>query len=128
MSQSTDDSGIWVGDGDVRNCPFAYRCDKRWENLTTTENPRIRHCDACELPVYLCRTREELTRAIFARQCIALRFYTTETVPPVQGRHGGTQHYVQRQTLGLHVPPTGAGKECGIHPGNFPKDADEGED
>jgi uncharacterized protein (TIGR02996 family) len=40
----------------IENCDklFAFRCPKKWENLTATDDETVRHCDACDKNVRYC--------------------------------------------------------------------------
>lgn len=56
----------------IRNCKFAFKCTKKWEELVKTENKSIRFCGDCERDVHFCRTDAELTKAIKFNECIAI--------------------------------------------------------
>lgn len=62
----------------VQNCPrhFLFRCSKRWEDLTRSEDDRVRHCTECDKDVHLCKTSEEISKAAGHGYCIA--FYDAE--------------------------------------------------
>jgi len=57
----------------VRNCPveFRFQCSRQWEDLTTTGDPLVRHCDRCSNDVYLCTTDEATIAHARAGHCIA---------------------------------------------------------
>lgn len=59
----------------LRNCPFAFRCTKQWLELKQTDSDKLRFCDDCQQPVYLCETDEELTEAIIQNRCVAIRVF-----------------------------------------------------
>ena len=85
-------------DTDIRNCKFAFKCPKRWEQLQIIrgENPDVRHCRKCEQRVFFCRSDEELAMAIRANRCVAIPTYTM--------REDETD-----TTLGLPADPDGDG-------------------
>lgn len=57
----------------VVNCgSFAFRCPKRWENLTPLKKSGERFCTVCGKTVYFCRSREEVVRRARANSCIAI--------------------------------------------------------
>lgn len=56
----------------IRNCTFAFKCDKTWESLNKTNTPDIRFCDACQHEVFWCNTKEQLAEAIALNRCIAI--------------------------------------------------------
>ena len=56
----------------IRNCAFRYECPRSWEDLQETEEGRVRFCNACESPVYLCETDAELRRHMVSDHCVAI--------------------------------------------------------
>ncbi len=56
----------------IRNCRFAFRCDKEWQDLTETTFPKVRFCGDCERDVFLCTTDAQLAEAIRLNRCVAL--------------------------------------------------------
>ena len=60
---------------DIRNCEFAFKCPKRWQELTSIDGGdlEIRFCSKCEQKVYRCTTDAEIALAIKANRCVAIR-------------------------------------------------------
>jgi len=60
---------------DIRNCKFAFKCKKRWNDLKTISGSDndIRFCGDCEQKVYRCRTDNQLKTALKENRCIAVR-------------------------------------------------------
>lgn len=56
----------------LRNCPFAFRCTKKWEELQVTEVQGQKFCDDCQQIVYLCMNDRELNEAILRNRCVAI--------------------------------------------------------
>jgi len=56
----------------IRNCTFKFRCDKQWQDLERTEDPKVRYCNSCEEEIHYVHTNKELRKAIEANQCVAL--------------------------------------------------------
>ena len=58
----------------IENCPvrFAFRCPRKWENLTPTEDPAVRFCHACQKSVHYCGTLGEARRHARAGHCVAV--------------------------------------------------------
>ncbi|BBL57525.1 hypothetical protein [Methylomonas koyamae] len=56
----------------IRNCIFGKQCDKKWDELVTTDNQDIRYCSTCEQNVYLCQDEYILADAIQANRCVAV--------------------------------------------------------
>ncbi len=56
----------------IRNCTFAFKCDKRWEDLKIGADPDIRSCSACQRDVYFCRTADQLKVAIDLNRCVTI--------------------------------------------------------
>jgi len=59
-------------DMQIRNCVFGFKCDKKWENLTTTENMEVRFCNDCRREVFFCRTDAQLREAILYNRCVTI--------------------------------------------------------
>lgn len=56
----------------IRNCSFAFECDKKWTDLKESASSTVRMCDSCNRLVFFCRTPQELQSAIFKNQCVAV--------------------------------------------------------
>ena len=58
----------------VWNCEhvFSNFCPKRWSDLTPTDKPGIRFCEACSEDVTYCTTPEEFVQLGNAGQCVAV--------------------------------------------------------
>lgn len=57
----------------IRNCrvSFAFKCPKDWENLSATDNSKVRFCDVCSENVFFCETDEETIANALDGKCIA---------------------------------------------------------
>lgn len=65
----------------IRNCTFAFKCTKKWDELDThySNNPNplpsdIRFCNECNKPVYFVDTDKKLAEAVKADRCVAVQF------------------------------------------------------
>jgi len=58
----------------IQNCEprFLFRCPKRWDSLRPTQHPGVRHCGACDRPVYLGATVEQALTHARQGRCVAL--------------------------------------------------------
>lgn len=56
----------------LRNCKFAFKCDKRWDDLTRTSFPQVRFCNECSRDVFLCATDAELAESVRLNRCVAI--------------------------------------------------------
>jgi uncharacterized protein (TIGR02996 family) len=59
----------------IENCEdrfFAFKCPKKWEALRGTDDPAVRHCDACDKPVYYCRDLMEAYGHARRGACVAV--------------------------------------------------------
>jgi hypothetical protein len=58
----------------IGNCDprFEFVCPKQWTDLSTTEDDRVRYCEACRERVYLCATESEAAEHSRSRHCVAL--------------------------------------------------------
>jgi hypothetical protein len=57
----------------IENCEvqFRFRCPKQWEQLTATDDAKVRFCGVCEKNVFLCESRAELLECTREGRCIA---------------------------------------------------------
>jgi hypothetical protein len=69
----------------IRNCPTVFRlvCPQRWEALTPTEEPGVRHCGRCDQRVYICSSDEEAVTHARAGHCIAREMPDASELPRV---------------------------------------------
>jgi hypothetical protein len=66
---------------EIQNCPLRAegRCPDDWEAMTPTADARIRQCEVCKHPVFLCRTRDD---ALFFRRQGWRVALAAEAAPP----------------------------------------------
>lgn len=55
----------------IENCPMALECREKWETLTATANPIVRHCGVCGKDVTFCANSEKLEQMKGTGQCVA---------------------------------------------------------
>ena len=58
---------------EVKN--FGFSCQQKWEDMTITEDKRIRFCEECGRNVYHCANETQLDEAIANTQCVKVIFY-----------------------------------------------------
>jgi hypothetical protein len=63
---------VGAGGAGIRNCRFAYKCDKIWDSLRTTADSSVRFCDECQRHVYWCSTEAELATHVVHNRCVAI--------------------------------------------------------
>jgi uncharacterized protein (TIGR02996 family) len=58
----------------IENCDelFAFKCPKQWEKLQGTDDPLVRHCDACKKNVYYCHDIREAYGHARQGDCVAV--------------------------------------------------------
>jgi uncharacterized protein (TIGR02996 family) len=58
----------------IENCPapFAFRCPRKWEQLSPTRDVSVRYCDRCQQEVYYCRSLDEARQFATGGDCVAL--------------------------------------------------------
>jgi hypothetical protein len=56
----------------IHNCRFAYRCDRKWDELKPTTDDEVRFCGQCERTVHWCSTDRELAEAVALNHCVAI--------------------------------------------------------
>jgi hypothetical protein len=79
----------------IRNCPlpvFRMVCPRKWEALTPTGDPAVRHCGQCNQDVYFCTADEQTLTHARAGHCIAREIPDDSDLPGI---------YLGRPT---HVP------------------------
>ena len=58
---------------DIRNCPLAFECPRRWRQLAPiADQPSVRYCADCDTSVHLCRTDAEYRQHRLEGHCVAL--------------------------------------------------------
>ncbi len=55
----------------IRNCPWGYKCDKQWQELTPTANAGVRFCTQCQKEVHWVENRIQLADAVLLNRCVA---------------------------------------------------------
>ena len=55
----------------IRNCRFAFKCDRKWDDLTETREGEIRFCNVCEKEVHFCEDDDQLARSVKLNRCVA---------------------------------------------------------
>lgn len=63
----------------IRNCTFAFKCEKKWALLTQTKSNDVRFCEDCQREVFFCRTDEQLRESIVMNRCVAVEFENITT-------------------------------------------------
>jgi uncharacterized protein (TIGR02996 family) len=58
----------------IENCDlrFAFQCPLQWENLTSTDDARVRFCSACQRQVYYCDSISEARSQAWHGHCVAV--------------------------------------------------------
>jgi uncharacterized protein (TIGR02996 family) len=51
---------------------FAFRCPKKWEQLRTTKDARVRYCEGCGQSVHYCGSIREAQRHADLGECVAI--------------------------------------------------------
>jgi uncharacterized protein (TIGR02996 family) len=51
---------------------FNVVCDRRWDELTATDDPTVRRCGACEQNVHYCDTIEDARTRAHRGECVAV--------------------------------------------------------
>ena len=66
-------------------------CDRRWDELTATADPTVRHCDACQKNVHYCDTIDAARAHAHRGECVAVSLgvirYGNDLEQPT-GAHG----------------------------------------
>ncbi len=56
----------------IRNCTFAYKCTAKWDDMSETEDEKIKFCQSCQQEVVYCETDEELVVAVKRNKCVSI--------------------------------------------------------
>lgn len=93
----------------IENCPMAFECPKKWEALASTEDPKVRHCDECNLTVTFCPDSAELEKMIAAGACVSF-FVAAEDKPTRMTGvpDGGEERGAAMRALLNHMEPNHA--------------------
>jgi len=51
-------------------CEFIFKCDKTWESLSETPNPKVRDCVACGKQVHFCTTQKQVLACAKKQKCV----------------------------------------------------------
>jgi len=88
----------------VRNCLAVFQrlCPLEWEELKSTENVGVRHCDKCEREVFFCASDEETIAPAKAGHCVArelpaIYLGQPRSVPPPTHRQQEALHWKGRE-------------------------------
>ncbi len=84
-----------VGRPALEGCPvrFGFRCPMKWQELTPTADPVVRHCAGCDSPVTFFDSLELAQRASLQGQCVAVDLSVE--------RHEGDLDPAQHATVGM---------------------------
>ena len=65
----------------IRNCKFAYKCNKNWFDLLDTKERYVKFCSTCQQEVFYCHTDAELAEAIKKNKCVCIETpFMTENI------------------------------------------------
>jgi uncharacterized protein (TIGR02996 family) len=67
---------------------FNVVCDRRWDELTATADPKVRHCDGCQKDVHYCDTVDEAKYRAWAGGCVAVSLGVTRAYGDLEQREG----------------------------------------
>ena len=88
----------------IRNCKFAFRCNRQWQELTPTRKSSVRFCNDCSKEVIYCATDAELARAVKRGQCVAVDVDAASGKKRARPGRAGSDSGEER-FLGLVLPP-----------------------
>jgi hypothetical protein len=57
---------------EIRNCEFAFRCTKTWDEMYKSAIDTMRFCKDCKKYVHLCTDDESIAKAIRENLCVAI--------------------------------------------------------
>lgn len=96
----------------IRNCKFAYRCDRKWEELDrhykNNKNPLpddVRYCGECEKAVYKITDDKELIKAIKLNRCVAIEITKEDLKEEMNKSWGVGSQEKFHTTMGLPMRP-----------------------
>ncbi|QOL24650.1 hypothetical protein LP316_09865 [Thalassotalea sp. LPB0316] len=52
------------------NCHWGFKCDKTWESLTNTDDPKVKYCTNCKRNVHKIENEAELHYQINLNRCL----------------------------------------------------------
>lgn len=57
----------------VEHCvEFEFQCQQRWDLLSPTADPGVRHCEECQRDVHYCHSSQDAFRLALAGKCVAI--------------------------------------------------------
>lgn len=56
----------------IKNCLFAFKCPRLWDELEITANPDIKYCNVCDRGVYLAKDEHAFRVLAEYGKCVAL--------------------------------------------------------
>ena len=81
FQESMTEVSINTEEGILVVCRFKNLCDKKWGELREiTEEKKVRYCNECMQPVFLCRTRDEITKHAEASHCVSIHSESSSEV------------------------------------------------
>lgn len=57
---------------DIKNCKFAFKCPKHWDDLEITKFPSQRLCKVCHQLVFMTDTESKVQELAKQGKCVAL--------------------------------------------------------
>jgi len=80
------------------SCEFVFICDKTWEELTPTDDPKVKDCDQCGKTVTFCEDFKELTECAKQQKCVCY-FNPEAKVSAIARRKSSNYEYIDDQSL-----------------------------
>jgi uncharacterized protein (TIGR02996 family) len=94
---------------------FDYLCDRRWEDLKSTDDKAVRFCDACRQSVHYCDTITEARRHAGDGHCIAVDLGVIrrdgDLRPTVMALGWPSPEEIQREAERMQPDPVSAERE-----------------
>ena len=81
MSEQHDSPLPWNAEAHIA-CAFSFQCPQRWDRLTPTNQPTVRHCTTCDRDVQLALTEADFRRYQEQGACVAVPVIPSDTTRP----------------------------------------------
>ena len=87
-------------------CYLKLVCEKKWDELTMTNDPSVRHCSGCQRTVHLVETAQAFDLARAQHQCVALgcRLDHARLLHRTEGVPGNVQERSPDDDLFVGIP------------------------
>ena len=86
------------GESTIQNCPFLFKCDKKWEDMSLVEvssnGGEVRYCSGCKKKVHHCTSVVQFLEHQKLNNCIMLDISNVHRTLGVPAKKGDILEYI----------------------------------